>query len=389
MNSKPLDAIILRYVGFGLLFLGLAVMLYLVRGALPVFVLGGVIAYALEPLLQRMEKRGSTRGRAVGYVFVIYVLLGIGLLTLFAAGFQQGQALLANAGDYNRQFTTVVKNNRQRLNDSKLPAAVKESLNEAIDSNLARLSQRVGEVAPNVATATLAGTGTFLINGFLLTLISFGFMLEAQRIRGRLLMLVPPLLRRDVTELSHSINELLGRYVRGQLIVCGTFGALCTVLFEILNRKYDMQYPLVLGAVAATFYILPYFGPGLILLSAGLTAYFTSNDPVTCAIAAVGGVVFINLCVDYGIAPRVLGRGVGLHPLMVVFALLCGFQLGGPLGTVVAVPIFASLRVIAIYLFPQLAAPLPDESPAARAENTPHNLVTQATQDVAQAENAV
>jgi predicted PurR-regulated permease PerM len=69
--------------------------------------------------------------------------------------------------------------------------------------------------------------------------------------------------------------------------------------------------------------------------------------------------IVFNLIVDYGIAPRVLGKGVGLHPLMVIFAFLCGFQLGGPLGTVVAVPVFASLRVIAIYLFPQLAAPLP------------------------------
>jgi predicted PurR-regulated permease PerM len=49
-------------------------------------------------------------------------------------------------------------------------------------------------------------------------------MMEMNLLRGRLLMLVPPLYRRDVTEIGQEINEVLGRYVRGQLIVCSTFG---------------------------------------------------------------------------------------------------------------------------------------------------------------------
>ena len=80
--------------------------------------------------------------------------------------------------------------------------------------------------------------------------------------------------------------------------------------------------------------------------------------------AAVACCLVFNLIVDYGVSPRVLGRGVGLHPLMVIFALLSGNQLGGPLGMIFAVPLFASLRVIAMSMFPQLAAPLPEESAA-------------------------
>jgi predicted PurR-regulated permease PerM len=71
--NKTLDTVILRYVGFGLLFLSVAVGLYLVRGALPVFVIGGVIAYALEPVLQKLEKRGHSRRGAVGVVFGFYI----------------------------------------------------------------------------------------------------------------------------------------------------------------------------------------------------------------------------------------------------------------------------------------------------------------------------
>ena len=74
---------------------------------------------------------------------------------------------------------------------------------------------------------------------------------------------------------------------------------------------------------------------------------------------------------------------------MVIFALLCGFELGGPIGTVAAVPVFAALRVIAIYLFPQLAAPLPDESPQATSLDKPHGPVSESSKIIAEAEEAV
>ncbi|MBW3636759.1 MAG: AI-2E family transporter [Armatimonadetes bacterium] len=384
--NKTLDAVILRYVGFGLLFLGVLVALYLVRGALPIFLVGGLVAFALEPVLQKLEKRGYSRRGAVGFVFGVYLLLSLVLVSLLAAAFQQAQTLISNRETYSRQVTTLVESNRQKLRDSKLPAAIRQSIDEGIDKSLERLQREAPTYASNAATWAVGSLGWLFISVFLLNLVTLGIMIEAQRIRARLLMLVPPPYRRDMSELSHSINELLGRYVRGQMIVCSTYGALCTVAFEVLSRVYGLQYPLVLGALAACIYILPYFGPAIIFTSAGVTAYLTSAQPVNAAIAAVSCCIVFNLIVDYGIAPRVLGKGVGLHPLMVIFAFLCGFQLGGPLGTVVAVPVFASLRVIAIYLFPQLAAPLPVESPAAIAESEPHGALSESTKRVAEAE---
>ena len=358
---KTTDALIARYVGFGLLFLLAIGLLYLVRGALPVFIVAGLLAFAFEPVLQRLERSGRSRLRAVGFVFVVVVLLGAILLSLLAAAFQQGQSLASNIETYNAQVLQLIDSNRERLQASRLPEPVKVSISEAFDNNLQSFNQRVPALATDFAARTLAGTGSFLANLFLLNLLTLGFMFEANRIKSRLLMIVPPLYRRDVTDLATSINELLGRYVRGQLIVCLTFGALCTIAFEIISRVFGMQYPLVLGAVAAIVYVLPYFGLAVVIVSSVATAYLTSSQPLAAAGAVLVSVVIINLATDYGVAPRVLGKGVGLHPLMVIFALVCGFHVGGPLGTVVAVPLFASLRVIAIYLFPQLAAPIPTD----------------------------
>jgi predicted PurR-regulated permease PerM len=147
------------------------------------------------------------------------------------------------------------------------------------------------------------------------------------------------------------------------MIVCLLYGVLCTAAFYALYFLFGMEYPLVLGVLAALIYIVPYLGMATIATSAGLIAYFTSSAPVLCAILAVGSCLLFNIVIDYGVTPRVIGKGVGLHPLMVIFALLCGAQLGGVFGMILAIPFFASLRVIAIHLFPQLAAPIPDTPP--------------------------
>lgn len=365
-------------------------MLYLVRGVLPVFIIGGVIAFALEPLLQRLEKSGRSRPRAVVFVFFIYILILLILFALLAAAVQQAQPLVQSGYLTNqfKQVTVLVQNTQTKIQSLPLPSGVQAGIKTAIDNSSTTISDRIPGFAQELGTKLVTGTGGFLVSVFLITLVSFGLMLEAQRIKGRMLMLVPPLYRRDVTDLSTSINELLGRYVRGQLIVCATFGALCTVAFEVLNHVYGMQYPLVLGAFAGFIYVLPYFGLAVTLVLSGLTAYLTAGggNGLPCAVAAVGSCIAFNLLMDYGVSPRVLGRGVGLHPLMVIFALLCGFELGGPLGTLAAVPIFASLRVILIYLFPQLAAPLPDESPEKTSQDKPHSATTEMTNRVARAE---
>jgi predicted PurR-regulated permease PerM len=131
-----------------------------------------------------------------------------------------------------------------------------------------------------------------------------------------------------------------------------------------------MDYALVLGLMGAFLYIVPYIGMATIATAAGLAGYFTSDSPVPCAMAAVACCVAFNLIIDYGISPRVLGNGVGLHPLMVIFALLSGAQVGGIFGMILAIPLFASLRVVLIYLFPQLTAPIPHTSPESQTATT-------------------
>ena len=126
---KTSDALVARYVGFGLLFVGAVLLLFLVRGALPVFMVAGLLAFALEPVLQRLEKTGRSRLKAVSFVFVVILLLGLILLALLASAFQQGQSLVANIETYNTQVLNLIDSNRERLQEIEVAAG----------------SQRIGE----------------------------------------------------------------------------------------------------------------------------------------------------------------------------------------------------------------------------------------------------
>lgn len=362
--NRSLDAVLIRYVGYALLFAAAAFLVFLIRGALPIFAVAGLLAYAMEPILKWLEGRGHSRRSAVTYVFIVFLLLFALLAALMATTWQQVQALALQAPQYQKQLTQVVDVGRDRLNDLRLPQNIKKSIIEAVNDFQQHVPSLLGTKVKDAVTWTLSSIGVLLLVMVILPIITLWLMLEMNPLRARVLMLIPAQYRRDVIKIGGDINELLGRYVRGQMIVCSMYGVLCTIAFYILHFLYGMEYPLVLGVLAALIYIVPYLGMATIATTAGLTAYFTAtSSQVPCTIMAVGACLLFNLVMDYGVTPRVVGKGVGLHPLMVIFALLCGAQLGGIFGMILAIPFFASLRVIAIHLFPQLAAPIPQTPP--------------------------
>jgi predicted PurR-regulated permease PerM len=126
--NRSLDWQILRYVGYALVFLCGAYLLYLVRGVLPLFLVAGLLAYAMEPVLQRLEQRGYSRQAAVFLVFLIFLLLFVCALALLASAWQQAQALGQNLPTYQRQVIQYTEGLQQRLDQSRLPPDIRNRL---------------------------------------------------------------------------------------------------------------------------------------------------------------------------------------------------------------------------------------------------------------------
>lgn len=276
--NRSLDSIILRYVGYALVFFIGAYMLYLARGALPIFLTAGLLAYAIEPVLRRLESRGYSRRGAVGFVALIFFLVFLLVLTLLASAWQQVQELSSDFPRYEHRVTEIIDSNRNRLDNMRLPENVKKSIHDGIDDFQRRAPQNAAAWLQNAVGWVVGSLGAIGITMVVVPIITLYMMMEMNPIRARVLTLVPPAYRRDVIDISSSINELLGRYVRGQIVVCGLFGVLCTIAFSILGRAYGMEYTIVLGCLAGFLYVVPYLGMAAIALSAALTAYFTATS---------------------------------------------------------------------------------------------------------------
>lgn len=354
MNSRTLDPVVLRYLGYAVVLCIAAYLLYLVRGALPVFIIGGVLAYALEPILTRLEKRGFSRRGAVGLVFLGFLIFLIALVGLMYAAWQQIQNMASNAPALEQQAVQLIRHWQDHVQSLRLPNEIKKMIIQGATDFQDKAPQTIATKLQGIVGWTFSSVGVLLIALVIVPIITLWMMLEMKMIQRNFLLMVPSEYRPEVRAIVVDINEILGRYVRGQIIVCSIFGVLCTVGFSILGLIFHMQYGLALAVVGAFLYIIPYFGILVVAVTVALLAYFTSTAPVLCAILAVGCVVTFNLILDYGVAPRVLGEGLGLHPLMVLFALLAGAQAGGIVGMLLGVPVFASIRMIALRLFPRL-----------------------------------
>lgn len=354
MNSRTLDPIVLRYLGYAVVLCIAAYLLYLVRGALPVFIIGAVLAYALEPVLTRLENRGFSRRGAVGLVFLGFLIFLIALVGLMYAAWQQIQALASNAPALEKQAVELIRHWQDHIQALRIPDEIKHMIVQGATEFQAKAPQMIADKLQGVVGWTFSSVGVLFIALVVIPVITLWMMLEMKKIQRNCLLMVPSEYRPEVRAIVIDINEILGRYVRGQIIVCSIFGILCTVGFSILGFVYHMQYGLALAMAGAFLYIVPYFGIFVVAITAASLAYFTSSAPVLCAILAVACIVVFNLVLDYGVAPRVLGEGLGLHPLMVLFALLAGAQVGGIFGMILGVPVFASLRMIALRLFPRL-----------------------------------
>jgi predicted PurR-regulated permease PerM len=354
MSNRNLDPIILRYLGYAVVLCIAAYLLYLVRGALPVFIIGAVLAYALEPVLTRLENRGFSRRGAVGLVFLGFIAFLVALVGLMYAAWVQIQALASNAPAMEQQAVELIRHWQDHVQALRLPDEIKKMVIQGAVDFQAKAPQTVATKLQGIVGWTFSSVGVLLLALVVIPIITLWMMLEMKTIQRNCLLMVPSEYRPEVRAIVIDINEILGRYVRGQIIVCSIFGILCTVGFSILGLIYHMQYGLALAMAGAFLYIIPYFGIFVVAVTAALLAYFTSSAPVLCAILAVACVIFFNLTLDYGVAPRVLGEGLGLHPLMVLFALLAGAQAGGIFGMILGVPVFASIRMIALRLFPRL-----------------------------------
>jgi predicted PurR-regulated permease PerM len=184
----------------------------------------------------------------------------------------------------------------------------------------------------------------WLANIVLLPVLSFFFLRDWDLIVGRIGLLVPRDHFDTVRRLALESNEVLGGFLRGQMLVMLILG----LLYALGLWLVGLDLGILIGLLAGLLTFVPYLGPAFIVLFGGIAALVQFGD--WQHLAGVGVVFAVGQLVEsFVLTPMLVGDRIGLHPMAVIFAVMAGGTLFGFLGMLLALPVAAVANVLLRY----------------------------------------
>ena len=316
-------------------------LLWLLSPILLPFVLGMALAYVLDPLANRLAKRGLSRLVAASIILGSFVL-ALALLLLLIAPLlaKQLAGFIDNAPGYAQRLQSLVSD----PNHPWLKRLVGDNLSGGDHSVSDLMNQAMGYVT--AVLASLWTKGQTLISIFSLVIITpvvaFYLICDWDRMASAVDSLIPLQQRDTVRGLGHDIDATISAYVRGQSGVCLILGSYYAVGLTLAG----LSFGLLIGVVSGLISFIPYVG-SLTALVLSLAVAVAQFFPDWTPIVIVAAVVLVGQFLEGNVlAPYLVGHSVGLHPVWLMFALFAFGYLFGFVGLLLAVPLAAAAGVL-------------------------------------------
>jgi predicted PurR-regulated permease PerM len=318
-------------------------LLYLGRSVLLPFFLALLIAYVLDPVIDWLEARRIPRAAAI-LIFVLAMLLAASLLVVGVVPELQRQI-----ERFSRRLPGYREAAEARL--APLVAWVREHFPEAIadlreqgvalaKENLPRLlAPIVGFLTRTTSSLVNLIVGT--LNLVVIPVLAFYLLKDIDRLRAAAATWLPLRWRSQVLEIAGEVDVSLRRFLRGQL----TVAAILAVLYALGLSLMGVPLGILVGLVAGLANIVPYLGIAVGLIPALGLSFLDAGDPLRL-LGIVGVFAGAQALEGMVITPRVVGQELGLHPVVVLVAVIVGGQAFGFLGILLAVPFTAAAAVL-------------------------------------------
>lgn len=318
------------------------IILYATRQILAPFVIAFIIAYALDPLVDKLEEWKLPRTMAIVFFLLsILIILTLTGMIIFPVIKLQVEKFVGDMPDYTVTiqqwfspiFESVIKED---------PARIKESISN--------LMEKIGNIPPKLlaSTSSLLWSGVSGMLNFIITLINliiipiscFYLLKDIDPIKEKIKALIPARYEKTVFDLTQETNEVLGGFIRGQLTVAIILAVFYSIGLSIIGTPMSI----VIGIIAGLANIVPYLGLLVGLVPAILLTVLQFHDAAhLLGVLLVFGIA--QAMEGMVITPRIVGDKIGLHPVVIMLAILAGGQFFGFLGILLAVPVAAVLNV--------------------------------------------
>jgi predicted PurR-regulated permease PerM len=349
-----------------------AAVLSAIRWVAPVLtpvIVSVVLAYFLDPLIDRFQRRGVNRTIAI----VAVATVGVAFITLIAAvvvptvAEEMGRAL----GELPDKLMTVWTSWRQTFVE-RFGFDPEPRLRESLES----VSGRIQETIMALLSTASSSLGAVL-NLILIPIFTFYFLRDFDRLKYRPLDVVPPRYHEIIRHRASGMDRVVGEWARGQIQVACILAALYATGLGLVGVKLGV----FIGLIAGLLNVIPYFGGAIGIGLSVLMALIYGGDAMLRELIGVA-VVFATVQVleGYLITPRLVGEKVGMSPLAVMIVLLLGGSLFGFFGLLLSIPLVAAASVVSRDLYAWYvssefyrgrAAPPTSEPPPAAVATTP------------------
>src|SRR4051812_42448756 len=309
-----------------------------------VLVLAMFVAYVIAPVVERLERpvriagraRRLPRGLAIAVVYLFLAAAGAGgAALLWPSAADQIDVAIASVPQYTQSFRTWEHGWTRYYERLRMPLEVRHSIDQSVVG--------AGEAAGGYARGSLLAL-LGALSGVpwlaLVPVLAFLMLKDAVAIRRALLTALPHRVQLRGHRLLEELNATLSAFVRAQLIACVLVGVLSGAGLALLGNPYAI----LLGVLAGVLEIVPLIGPLAVAVVAVVIAAL--HDPMLAVWTAVF-LTALRVVEDYVIYPRLIGRDIQLHPLVVILAVLGGAELDGIAGVFIAVPLVALTTVAA------------------------------------------
>ncbi|MCV6588472.1 MAG: AI-2E family transporter [Marinobacterium sp.] len=330
---------------FLILALVLLALIYLLAPILMPFLVGALLAYLCDPVADRLEVAGCSRTLAVVIVFTGLTTAMVAVLVL----------LLPKLSQQIKVLVTLVPAGLNMVEQQFLPW-LEQTLGldtsvfqfDSLRSWLLEDWQQTGDFMKKLLgsiTRSGVAVAVWMTNLVLIPVVTFYLLRDWDLMLAKIQRLLPRNIEGRVTLWACECDEVLGAFVKGQLIVMVALGTIYAIGLWLVG----LDLALLIGMLAGLASIVPYMGFIIGFAAAAIAAIMQFHDPVM--LLWVGGVFAVGQALEgMLLTPLLVGDRIGLHPVAVIFAIMAGGQLAGFVGVLLALPVAAVIMVLLRHL---------------------------------------
>jgi putative heme transporter len=297
--------------------------------------LAWLLAFVLSPIARFFNVTlPLSRPMAVALTYLLaLVALGLVLFTTGAAITQQVSQATTEFPQTAQRIETTLAGYQSGLGLDRFNISLVELFHSAQDQ-VGNLAGAIFNEAQGIAGATLATLGSLA----LILILSLYMLMDSDRILRKFNRMVPKAYSDEMAILERTVARAFGGFLRAQLILA----AVMALLVAVVGIAFGVPYLFLVGTLAALAMLIPFFGPPLALIPPVVATWIYRPDvfiPVTIILVVVQTVI-VNW-----LQPRLMRDALGMHPILVLVALLVGAQVAGVWGALFGIPVVAVLNV--------------------------------------------